>query len=315
MTRGRERGFVLLAVLLVLTLLAVVVTELAFSARLEASMVRSYRDSVLARHLAEAGVQQAIREIATPAQVAALDETGQLVFYRVLPGQTTPTRLPALPRVRVALGAGEFSYRLADESARLGLNTPAANRFARLLDALGVDASERDLIVDSLQDWRDADELPRLHGAESQFYLALPVPYRARNANLQDVAELLQIRGVTPELFWGAGDRPGLGDLVTAAAASAVNLNTASPLVLKALGLSDAEIADVVQTRARAPYPSVPGRFAGRGLAVGSSVFRIEAEGRVAGVVRSRVVAIVQRGRRNAPLEVTILSWHPGPEA
>jgi len=151
MTRGRERGFVLLAVLLVLTLLAVVVTELAFSARLEASMVRSYRDGVLARHLAEAAVQQAIREIATPAQVAALDDTGQLVFYRVLPGQTTPTRLPALPRVRVALGAGEFSYRLADESARLGLNTPAPNRFARLLDALGVDASERDIIVDSLQ--------------------------------------------------------------------------------------------------------------------------------------------------------------------
>ena len=43
----RERGFVLLAVLLVLALLAVVVTELAFSARLEASMVRSYRDGVL----------------------------------------------------------------------------------------------------------------------------------------------------------------------------------------------------------------------------------------------------------------------------
>ena len=125
MTRERERGFVLLAVLLVLTLLAVVVTELAFSARLEASMVRSYRDGVLARHLAEAAVQQAIREIATPAQVAALDETGQLVFYRVLPGQTTPTRLPALPRARVPLGAGEFSYRLADESARLELNTPA----------------------------------------------------------------------------------------------------------------------------------------------------------------------------------------------
>jgi general secretion pathway protein K len=315
MTRERERGFVLLAVLLVLSLLAVVVTELAFSARLEASMVRSYRDGVLARHLAEAAVQQAIREIATPAQVAALDETGQLVFYRVLPGQTTPTRLPALPRARVPLGAGEFSYRLADESARLELNTPAPNRFARLLDALQVDPSERDIIVDSLQDWRDADELPRLHGAESEFYLGLPVPYRARNANLQDVAELLQIRGVTPELFWGAGDRPGLGDLVTAAAASAVNLNTASPLVLKALGLSDAEIADVVQTRARAPYPSVPGRFASRGLAVGSSVFRIEAEGRVAGVVRSRVVAIVQRGRRNAPLEATILSWRPGPEA
>jgi hypothetical protein len=78
------------------------------------------------------------------------------------------------------------------------------------------------------------------------------------------------------------------------------------------VGLSDAEIADVVQTRARAPYPSVPGRFAGRGLTVGSSTYRIEARGLIAGVARSHVVAVVQRGRRNAPLEATILSWRPG---
>jgi len=311
----RERGFVLLAVLLVLTLLAVVVTELALSARLEASMVRSYRDGVLARHLAEAAVHQAMREIMSLSQVTGLDETGQLVFYRALPGQTTPIRLPALPRRRVALGPGEFSYRLADESARLALNSTGADRLDRLLAALRVDRTQRDIIDDSLQDWRDANELHRLHGAESDFYLQLPIPYRARNGNLQDPAELLQIRGVTRELYAGPEDRPGLGELVTAAAVSAVNVNTASPLVLKALGLSDAEIADVVQTRVRAPYPSVPGRFAGRGLAVGGSVFRIEAEGLMAGVVRSRVVAVVQRGRRNAPLEPTILSWRAEPDA
>ncbi len=93
---------------------------------------------------------------------------------------------------------------------------------------------------------------------------------------------------------------------------SSANINTASPVVLNAFGLSDAEIADVLQTRVRAPYPSVPGRFAGRGLAVGSSIFRIEAEGLVAGVPRRRIVAVVQRGQRNAPLGVTILSWRPG---
>jgi general secretion pathway protein K len=308
----RERGFVLLAVLLVLTLLAVVVTELAFSARLEASMVRSYRDGMLARHLAEAAVQQAMREIMSPSQVVALDEAGQVVFYRVLPGQTTPTPLPALPRQRVALGPGAFSYRIADESARLAINNVAADRLDRLLAALRLDRTERDIINDSLQDWRDANELHRMHGAESDFYLQLPVAYRARNANLQDSAELLQVRGVTRELYFGGEDRPGLGELVTAVAVSSVNINTASPLVLKALRLSDAEIDDVLQTRVRAPYPSVPGRFAGRGLAVGSNVFRIEAEGLVAGVPRSRAVAVVQRGRRNAPLEATILSWRPG---
>ena len=69
-----ERGFVLISVMLALTLLAVVATEFAFSMRLEASMVRSYRDSVLAAHLAEGGVQQAIREVLSGAQLAALDE-------------------------------------------------------------------------------------------------------------------------------------------------------------------------------------------------------------------------------------------------
>lgn len=275
-------------------------------------MVRAYRDGVLARHLAEAAVQQALREIATPAQVAALDETGQVIFYRVLPGQTTPTPLPVLPRTRVPRGGGALSYRLTDESGRLGLNTMGADRLARLLQGLGVEAGERAVIVDSLQDWRDADELHRLHGAESDTYLALPVPYRSRNAPIQDAAELLQVRGVTPALYHGTADRPGLGDLVTAAPVRAINLNTAPPLVLRALGLSEAEIEDVVQTRGRAPYPTVPGRFAGRGLAVGSAVFRIEAEGHAAGA-RRRVVAVVRRGRPTAPLEPTIVTWRAEP--
>jgi general secretion pathway protein K len=309
-----ERGFVLPAVLLVLTLLAAVVTELAGSARIEASMVRAYRDGVVARHLAEAAVHQAIREIMSPSQVAALDETGQVVFYRALPGQTTPTRLPTLPRRQVPLGPGEFSYRITDESGRLAVNTAAPDRVDRLLAALELDRARRDVVNDSLQDWRDANELHRLHGAESDFYATRPVPHRARNANLQDASELLQIRGVTRELYEGTAERPGLSELVTAVALGSVNVNTAAPLVLKALGLSEAEIADVVQTRRRAPYPSVPGRFAGRGLTVGSSTYRIEAQGLIAGVARSRVVAIVQRGRRNAPLGATILSWRAGPE-
>lgn len=307
-----QRGFALLTVMVVLALLAVVVADLVHSARLEASMVRSYRDGVAAAHLAEAGVQQAIREIMSPSQVSALDEDEQVVFHRVLPGQTTPVSLPPLPRVRVRLGTGEFSYRITDESARLDINAISPERFGRLLAELAVDRQQRDVINDSLQDWRDANELGRLHGAESEFYLRGAVPYRARNGNLQDPAELLQIRGVTRALYRGGEGRPGLGDLVTTAAVTTVNLNTAAAPVLKALGFSDAEISDATQARVRAPYPSVPGRFAGRGLAVGSNVFRIEAEGVVAGMPRHRVVAVVQRGRRNLPLDLAILAWRAG---
>src|SRR5207247_2605118 len=85
---SEQSGFALLAVILVLALLAVVVTEFAFSMRLEASMVRAYRDGVLGRNLAEAGVQQAIREILTDSSVHGLDEDGQVVFYATPPGGT-----------------------------------------------------------------------------------------------------------------------------------------------------------------------------------------------------------------------------------
>jgi general secretion pathway protein K len=307
-----ERGFVLISVMLALTLLGLVVTEFVFSMRLEASMVRSYRDSLLAAHLAESGVQQAIREVLSQAQITALDEGGQLVFYRALPGQTVPERLPRLPRNRVPLGTGEFSYRITDEAARLDINRSTPARLERLLAAMGVERRQRDIINDSLQDWRDPNEEHRLNGAESEdVYLRLPLPYRSRNGNLQDAAELLQIRGVSRELYVGTSDRPGLGDLVTAVRIGPVNLNTAPAPVLEALGFSKAEVADVLQTRARAPYLTVPGRFAGRGLVVGSATFRIEAEGRIAGSPPNRVLAIVQRGGRTGPVGVTVRLWRP----
>jgi general secretion pathway protein K len=311
-----DRGFALLAVMLVLALLGVVVTEFAVSMRLEASMVRSYRDGVVATHLAEAAVQQAIREILGPGDVQAPDRDGTLVFFRALAGSAFPVRLPKLPRERVALGAGEFSYRITDEESRINLNTAAPDRVDRLLTGIGVDKQARDIINDSLQDWKDADDLHRINGAESEdYYLKLPVPYRARNSALQDTAELLQIRGVTREIYRGADGQPGLADVVTVVARDTVNMNTAPEPVLKALGLSGAEVSDITQTRAGQPYTAVPARFTGRGLAVGTASFRIEAEGLVAGKTRARIVAIVQR-RAGAPtgaaapaFRVAVLSW------
>ncbi len=307
----RERGFVLISVMLALTLLALVVTEFVFSMRLEASMARSYRDQVLAEHLADAAVQQAVREILGQARIAAPDESGQLVFYRALPGETRPRPLPVLPRAHVPLGRGEFSYRITDEAARLDINATPPARLDRLLATFGLGRSERDIINDSIQDWRDRDELRRLNGAESEdTYLRLPVPYRSRNGDLQDVAELRQIRGVTPELYAGTAERPGLRDLLTAIALGGVNLNTAPATVLTVSGLSDAEVSEVLGAR-RTPYLTLPARFASRGLVVETATFRIEAEGVVPGSAKSRLVAVIQRGGPGGGPGVTVRQWRP----
>lgn len=313
-----ERGFALLAVMLVLALLGVVVTELAASMRLEASMVRSYKDGVVATHLAEAAVQQAMREIVGPGGVQSIDRDGTLVFYGGPAGATTLVKLPKLPRERVALGAGEFSYRITDEEARIDLNTAPSDRVDRLLAAAGLDKMARDTINDSLQDWKDPDDLRRINGAESEdFYLKLTLPYRARNGPLQDAAELLQVHGVTREIYKGAEGHQGLAALVTVAGRDTVNMNTVPEPVLKALGFSLAEISDITQSRAREPYATVPARFGGRGLAVGSSTFRIEAEGLIGGEPRARIIAIVQRrfgpvtGVGTPESRAVVLSWRP----
>ena len=323
---GDRRGFALLAVILVLALLGVVIAEFALSMRLEATAARTYKQGIVATHLAEAGVEQAIREILSDSTVQAVDEDGTLIFYQVTPAQPAPRRLPPLPRTRVPLGPGEFSYRITDEESRVNVNLASTDQLERLFDALEVDRRARDAIRDGILDWKDADDQFRIGGAESDdTYLKQPVPYRARNSNLQDTSELLQIKGVSSELYRGTAEQPGLADFVTAHGRGSVNINTAPAPVLKALNLADAQVSAILQTRVQIPYtrrgwrPSAPPPDG----SVGSQVFRIEAEGYVAGEPRARIVAIVQRGASQPSLALsgavprpplTILSWRPGEE-
>ncbi len=294
-----------------MALLGVIGAEFAFSMRLEASMVRSYKENVIASHLAEAGVEQAIREILTRATLVGYPNGEPLTFFR-----TVAEPLPRLPRQVVPLGAGQFSYRITDEESLIDLNRVRPERLDRLLTVLGVEKRERDTIVDSLQDWQDPNEEHRLNGAESEdTYLKLPVPYRSRNGQVENLAELLQIHGVTPDIYFGRDHGPALRDHVTVHGTAQVNINTASEIVLRALGLSDAEVSEIVQSRRIAPYPAVPARLGGRGLGVTTRTFRIEAEGLVGGVPRAWATATVRKGTGGgADPETTVLAWNTDPD-
>jgi hypothetical protein len=95
---------------------------------------------------------------------------------------------------------------------------------------------------------------------------------------------------------------------VTVRGSAQVNINTARREVLRALGLSDAEIVEIEQARRVRPYTG-PGRFSGRGLSVTSRTFRIEAQGLIDGQVRARLTAIVQKRPGTTGEGVTVLEW------
>jgi type II secretory pathway component PulK len=319
-----QRGFALLAVLLVLAFVGVIGAEFAYSMRLEATAARIYKETLIATHLAEAGLEQAIRELVADVAFVGLGDQqtlGGKVSEPDREGETDPacplvlyTRerfvIKRLPHRNVPLGAGQFSYCISDETARLNLNTSPPDRVARLLQALGVEREGRDRILDSLQDWRDPNEEHRLNGAESEdTYLKLPVPYRSKNANFDSLGELIQVKGITSKLLDGEDGRPGLAALVTVKGPGQININTVGKEVVRALGLSDAEFTEIEQARRAGPYTTVPPRFAGRGMSVTSRTFRIEAQGLVDGQVRARLTAIVEKRSDGGGEGVVVLEW------
>ena len=63
----------------------------------------------------------------------------------------------------------------------------------------------------SVSDWRDADDVPGLFGAEGEYYSRLEPAYAVKNAPYETMEELLLVRGFTGQLLYGEDyDRNGL---------------------------------------------------------------------------------------------------------
>lgn len=141
----------------------------------------------------------------------------------------TPQPAPSI--TTPALGADGEDAQFAQSE-----NLLLAEAVRLLFEARGVDSDPTDAILD----WIDADEEPRPNGAENDFYGALEVPYGCKNAPMDSVEELLLIKGITPELFFGNGDMDQLplNELFTVRGErhGRVNINTAQPEVLQAFG-------------------------------------------------------------------------------
>jgi type II secretory pathway component PulK len=310
---GPEGGFALIAVLLVLAFVSIIGAEFAYSMRLEASAARAYKEMVIAGHLAESGLEQAVREIVADYGYVSVgddkdpevDADCPLVFYA-----RDRSVIKRLPHKDVPLGGGRFSYCISDESARLNLNAARPDALGRLLETLGLEKQDRDGVLDSLADWRDANEEHRANGAESEdTYLLLSVPYRSKNANLDSVGELVQVKGVTTKLLEGGDGRPGLASLVTVKTPGQININTVGHDIARALGVSEAGWSDIEQARRAGPYNTVPPAYSGVGLAVTTQTFRVEAQGIIDGQVRARLTAVVQKRTDANGDGVAVLEW------
>jgi general secretion pathway protein K len=154
----------------------------------------------------------------------------------------------------VPLNNGFYTVRITDEAGKLDINqlTDISSIVLKtLLINAGTDAQSADIIADSILDWRDADELHRLNGAESEYYMSLPIPYKAKNAPFDSVDELLLVRGMTPEILYGTPERSGVAQFLTVhSPAAKISVNVAPlPVLLAIPGMTPDSVQNIVAWR------------------------------------------------------------------
>ena len=96
-----------------------------------------------------------------------------------------------------------------------------------------------------------------------QYYLSLTPSFQARHASLQEIEELLLVRGVTPDLFYGSYRRNALGQLVpypelrdcltVYGSDTSYDVNTVEPAVMQAIGITPDVAAAIYTMRKTAP--------------------------------------------------------------
>ncbi len=105
-----------------------------------------------------------------------------------------------------------------------------------------LNVAEADLIVAAITDWVDGnDEEAGIEETENSYYLSLDPSYSCKNGPLEYLEELLLVRGITRELYYGSAETKGLRALVTAHGYDGkININSAPAEILGAMeGMTD----------------------------------------------------------------------------
>lgn len=200
-----ENGIALFLVLWVLVLLSVIVGEFCYVMRTEVNITRNFKEATQAYYIATAGLNRAIVELVRNARIPPKVNDFESEEAETEQRLRVNTDIPP-----VTFGGGQFKVRVASESGKININTSDTRLLKMILAGFELEDEDRDVIVNSILDWRDKDHLHRLHGAEDDYYRSLPEPYECRDGDFMSVGELLLVKGVTSELFYG-----GLEKLIT----------------------------------------------------------------------------------------------------
>ena len=181
-SRRQDKGLVIIAVLWMVVVLMVMAAILGRKSRLDMKVCLARMETVRCKWACRAGIEKAIA-------VLNEDETENDTFLDIWSDNAEDFN-------DIMLNKCWFTVRVIDESSKLNINTITKEQLLGLPDMV-------EEIADAIIDWRDSDDTPSGLGVESGYYESLTYGYIARNGSFKTIRELLLVKDVTEELFYG----------------------------------------------------------------------------------------------------------------
>jgi len=317
--RSNQRGIALILVLLMVSIIVALTIQFNRSERAEIYEAANLSDGIRLRYVAQSAFYAAEAILLTDKNL-----------YDALTEDWAKTDMLALASEGLFDNAS-FSLLIEDEGGKIPINLlisgnnynmPIRDLVLRLLTGPYFRLSQRQAeeLIDAIKDWIDADDEVTGDGAEGGYYAGRDRPYAAKNASLDCIEELLMVKGISRELFYGTRERAGLVQCLTVFGSGTINVNTAPAAVLRALSaeMTDEAVKRLDEYRREEKndladpgwYRKVPG-MTGLNLPAGmiatqSDIFRITVVG-IQGRMKERITGVVKRETDRK--KIKLLSW------
>ena len=239
---SNNRGMALLITVLIISLILIITLRFNTSMRASLTSASNLQDNIALNYMAKSIFNAARAVLSVDAAQSSFDSMHEdwanlaaasqyfSYFFQRGEGGMSITDHSGRLQVNSLIMRKEDEWVVNEEQKQMWINLLSSDEFA-------LDEQDAAGIVEAVIDWIDADdETLGFGGAESSYYQGLDTPYAPRNGPMEFIEELLLIRGITPELYHGTEEVPGLATLVTPHGRDGrININTADPLVLSAL--------------------------------------------------------------------------------
>jgi general secretion pathway protein K len=202
-------GIALVLVMLTIIVLSAIVGSLAIAMSTEIRLARNSDYDAQMEWMGRSGIELARYALANKCpeqrQIDALNQ-----FWA---GGTSPCSndVENVPLKDFPLGMGKITVSITDMERKWDINLVANPRapqreiLQKALAEVGVtDAEQSQTIIDSILDWVNPIQSSGFSGAKNDYYMRLNPPYYCKNGPIDDISELLLIKGITPDIYWGS---------------------------------------------------------------------------------------------------------------